>query len=442
MNAFGLYRLLDSCRRRLNLIIICCEMVKYIGFFAVGAGVFGVVLRLLGYHWVNGLFWGTFVLLGAIVGLLLGTLHRTDRFETARWLDWRFKTQGAFSAALDCLELKTDHPFASLLLFRAERLVKEVQKIPWPTRYLKQWTGIALGLLLASGLFMQMGLANQKDVRLVKAPVNTGKTAPQNNPLKQETVQPGLPSQQVAKTFAPNNPKMAKKIEQALQSGDSALLQRLLNEAQQEMDGSKGRIKPGEVDPAQINPNLKGFMLPSSQSSDSKQKNPQVNAGHSTKGQGSNRQYGAQTDEKPRSGGRKKDPKGDKEPDMDGDKERRSSGDNDRTNQRTPNNSGNQGQQQPGKGDGERSKHSDQLPPNFGGKKVVLNQQKEGELFEYVLPGKDATVPLSEIVTDAQLSAEAAMERLGIPGEYSDFVRYYFLELSQSVGSKGQEGEE
>lgn len=66
-----------------------------------------------------------------------------------------------------------------------------------------------------------------------------------------------------------------------------------------------------------------------------------------------------------------------------------------------------------------------------GREETIISKNKDSQILEYVLPGKDARIPLAQIVPDAERTAEAAIHRQGIPFEYEDFIRNYFLLLTQ-----------
>jgi hypothetical protein len=60
-----------------------------------------------------------------------------------------------------------------------------------------------------------------------------------------------------------------------------------------------------------------------------------------------------------------------------------------------------------------------------------VEPSKDAPFFELVLPGQEASAPISGLVADSRRSAEAALSREGLPLEYEDFVRSYFLSLSK-----------
>ena len=74
-----------------------------------------------------------------------------------------------------------------------------------------------------------------------------------------------------------------------------------------------------------------------------------------------------------------------------------------------------------------------------GPQQLIISHPKQGGMLELVLPGKNVTVPLSEAIPDWRRAVEAALAREGVPGEYQDFVRSYFLELSQETMGNGPE---
>ena len=63
--------------------------------------------------------------------------------------------------------------------------------------------------------------------------------------------------------------------------------------------------------------------------------------------------------------------------------------------------------------------------------KALLETTKSASFFELPLPGRDSSAALSRLIPDSRKSAESAMARRGVPLEYEDFVRSYFMALSK-----------
>jgi hypothetical protein len=65
-----------------------------------------------------------------------------------------------------------------------------------------------------------------------------------------------------------------------------------------------------------------------------------------------------------------------------------------------------------------------------GAQTYLVQRNRDGTL-EFVMPGKDARVPLAAVLPGSQQAAEQALAKEGVPMEYEDFVRWYFQQLSQ-----------
>jgi hypothetical protein len=72
-----------------------------------------------------------------------------------------------------------------------------------------------------------------------------------------------------------------------------------------------------------------------------------------------------------------------------------------------------------------------EIEPLEGSGEMTIAASKDPGFFELVLPGSDAARPVSELAPSSRKSAEAAMSREGLPLDYEDFVRSYYLQLSK-----------
>jgi hypothetical protein len=73
------------------------------------------------------------------------------------------------------------------------------------------------------------------------------------------------------------------------------------------------------------------------------------------------------------------------------------------------------------------------IEPSKSEKKATLELKDDSSFFELVLPGENASIPLSSLLPSSKRAAESAMSREGIPYEYLDFVRSYFMALTKGA---------
>jgi hypothetical protein len=71
------------------------------------------------------------------------------------------------------------------------------------------------------------------------------------------------------------------------------------------------------------------------------------------------------------------------------------------------------------------------IKSSVGSGTISIAADKTPSYFELVLPGSDTTSPTSSFASTSRKSAEAAMSREALPLEYENFIRSYFMTLSQ-----------
>jgi hypothetical protein len=89
---------------------------------------------------------------------------------------------------------------------------------------------------------------------------------------------------------------------------------------------------------------------------------------------------------------------------------------------------------QAGKGESNVGKRWGNLDGQTSSQTALITSKKNSPMLEYVMPKKGARVPLAEAAPQAGRSAESAMVRESLPGEYESFVRSYFLRLTKAAG--------
>lgn len=436
MKTVEMHRLLEREKRKLNRAIVMSDILRGVAFSGTGTGVILLVIRLFGFHIPFMIqIWGLITLGGAAVGFAIGWRHRLSLRDTACWLDRRLKTDEALSAAFACFDHEIPGPFDAAIIERAERLSSQVPHVKWPFRYLKRWVSLSVESLVLGAILVQISLYLQSPKRVVMLP----EAAQAKIHRPSETMPSEKPNitkpQDVAKQLAPKDPKLKQQMEEALRSGNTALLQHLLQTAELQRAGRS--LSETEASEQGGKQQFTGFNMPSNKSSG---KNEKVNSGNSSNRKNEKRQFGAEKGKQQIKKFRENN-KGKKSSEMTNNQKKK-------TSQDRPMDKSNSDQPQQGRDPADRdpknhNRYWGELNGDGSGQRIVLKHTKDGPMYEYVLPGKQARVPLSRVVQDSKRAVEVSLDRQGVPGEYQEFVQSYFLTLAREAGgaspNKGKE---
>ncbi len=433
-----IYAFVARGRRRLNLIITAAAMARALVWAAGGAGIIVLLGRRLGCFGGTLLPWAVLTCLGGLIGLGMGWRQRLDRAGAARWLDRRLGLDEAISAALFCLERGCTGSLDDGVVARAAAASTGKASIRWPMRYLAHWSLLAVGLLILTGVIV--------------ASWRPGKAASANNPLLRPTarqsaealagaIPPAVQSPgEAARLLFAQDPDLARQAEQALQAGDTEMLQRLLNAADRKMQEridqaatpaerrllQQERQRQREMGNALI----KGESGPTAGKEDNQ-----------TSGKGAGQRPDmTRTAARPGAATNPGAPHpGEEEQDPDRRRQdfRRDPGITGSSANRGPGGSiptgGISGKGlQAGRGAGQSRSQWGEIAGKSGRQQAVIGRNQQ-QTLEYVLPGKNARIPLSLAVSEARRAAEGAFARASVPLEYLASVRAYFLALSKAT---------
>ena len=70
-----------------------------------------------------------------------------------------------------------------------------------------------------------------------------------------------------------------------------------------------------------------------------------------------------------------------------------------------------------------------------------FDQCKDSPEFEFLMPDKKTKASLKDVIPDSRKSAESAITRKGVPVEYEDFVKSYFISLLDEMKKNTNKGE-
>ena len=273
---------------------------------------------------------------------------------------------------------------------------------------------------------------------------------PQNN-KKSVTLSPQT-QKNIAGMIFPKNSKMAAMFQKALQTGDIETIEKLLAGVKGELEKDISKASTPEeraiIEQKQQQQNFLTKMIYSAYDDKGGEKSGKTE----NQGNGSEEKPGDKNlDEK---GSQKSGPlnkTGQKDDSQNpGENQSQQEGGNS-TGKEEPDQSGTDTGGRPGGGDyGEGLKAGTGTGNNKPGFKDEKDNTKRGKLMlgkregspvmEYINPGNGSAIPLSKILPDAKKSAETAMSRDDIPGEYEDFVGSYFMELTKEMSDTSKEG--
>jgi predicted Rdx family selenoprotein len=446
MNATPVFKILAYVRNRLNLILMLAHILKVTKWTIIVAGI-----TIIFGHWCGvqtGGFWGWAILLiaGMSAGLISGLRQRLDLVETAHWLDQELQDHEAFSAALVCLERGCQGIFDQTMVERAALIADSKRIFHFPYRNIRRQlircmaafsimvVTMSFGFQISP--FRGTGLAtvrNQSKIDPVRnnSISNTGKRI---LPHVMGDAQARIDARALAKSLFPQDTNLANMVEKALNRGDLESVKSL-------MKHSAVSFEEQVTQNANLTPDQK--LKITEKHTEAMRALSQYRPGQSEKGMPNENK-----DSVP--GNRKKDGKSNpssrktqKEPNPDPSlgtpnisyddvqariksKKAQSLFTMNPPNGKFDNTSGN-------KTDQKKMLQSNLDKKGSNGKKAMIAKSKNGNILEFVIPGKNSTIPVTQMISEEKRQREAAMERKGIPGEYQDFMRFYFSELSQKL---------
>jgi hypothetical protein len=417
----SLPRFLAFHRFRLNLILVTAKLLTW--FTGTGM-VFGVIFLMV--HWLSRIpvgvvNWLMLSLCGGLIGMAIGRRKRLDNYAAAGWLDEHLKTGELLSAALVCLNRDCSGCFDHQILESAATFVDKSYRIRWPVRYLLKRTAMAVMIVSCVTLGLNYWFPfsrNSKGSFLNSTGVKEAveKLSSQDRQLVVES------PRTLSKMLFPEDERMAILAERAFREGNLAVLQNLLKDAELNME----RLMAEAANPDEQR-RLKNEIEQRKQLMDT---------------------LIAQSQQEKQNFPQPKNGEGEIPPEEEGfERENEQTGKDGSLAQSFNSGQGDRNQMKEG-----AQNHSNSLPAGgnkagaghhpkqgkwgevaarTGREETIISKNKDSQTLEYVLPGKDARIPLSQVVPDAERSAEAAIHRQGIPFEYEDFIRNYFLLLAK-----------
>jgi hypothetical protein len=441
------FRLLAHGQTRLNQILILTWAVKALCWTGITTGVIILFVRLIGWPGVNLYIWSLFNLAGGLVGLIIGWTKRLNQNETAYWLDEYLHDEEALSAALFCLQRDCSGLPDPAIIERADLIAGQKTKIHWPLHHLTKRISITAMILICIGLIIGSWLPKfHIVVRNTANPYLLKKgTAPKKSPQKvdQDTTQS---AQEIAKLLFPQDEKMARQVEKALREGDVSTVESLLKLANMNLEKIIAKSSsPAEKKRFQDEQQMAQTMLNQLSNDNNNSEQNNQSGGNNSQAEDNQQNF---SNEQNQNDQKKGNGKGKPSPNQ-VDKSKYASGST--TPEEMEDSSRGLSKQQglgkgktptgtlAGKGEGTTNGKWNNLTARSDQKKAIIQQSKDNQMLEFILEGKTIRVPISQMLPASDRAVEAALAKENMPIEYEDFIRSYFLQLTQQLGNGSKE---
>lgn len=442
---------LRRVRRRLNRVIILHRAFAWTVPGALGAGLLVASLRTIGLESVGFPLWVVLISASAALGAVSSRRSLLDERGAARWLDARLGDHELVSAAQTCARRHASGRFDQEILERASRLAPSAASLRPPLRELAKRAGMA-AVALGLGAYAIL-LSAPIDFSLSRrtAALSGKRGEAMSEAAAAAITEGGQAASDFAASLFPDDKRMANLAERALREGRIDDLRDLVKIAGLELDTELAR-KLSEIERRKLTRERERMsqaaasiaMVQSQRRSQGSASGKGGGGGRdSSSGTGGSQETdrsrgGDQTGGEDRSGGQ-------------GDLSQGSEGGPSDRQPQTPGpgkgggKPGEQGQKSAaadskgeagrggtdyGLGTGKTAARSDLEGGKEGGE-AVIEKPRDASFFELVLPGEKAAKPIREIAPSSRKSAESAMSREILPLEYEDFVKSYFMALSQ-----------
>lgn len=443
--AENLLRLLKAKKAELNLVIALHRALAYAAPVSLAAGLVLAALRALGVGGRLFALWALLTAAGAASGVIAARRSRMDEAQTARWLDSRLGDEESLAAALACVRRERPGRFDSAILEKAELIIPEAAAIRPPRRPMLRRSAVAVASLAigAYAVFLASYAQGASAVAAMKAQSSAAEAeSSSSSGLAQAMGEDGKAAADFAASLFPDDKRMATLVERALREGRFDDLGELLKAAGLELDSKLSR-SVSEMERKKLTRQRDSIAAASSALSMESQGSRSPGKGRNGGREKEEEDSGSAGEDSPTPDSRGGGPQGGEG--MPGGPSDRSlrgqggsssadsgggmEGDGGSEGPGRGSKSGN-GSLGAGQGSGDEGDWGE-IVPLAGKEKAMIPPSPDASFFELVLPGSEASAPLAKLAPSSRKSAEAAMAREELPLEYEDFVKSYFITLSQ-----------
>jgi hypothetical protein len=448
----GLKETLGRSATRLNATIVAHRALRAAIVASLATGLGLAALRAMGVHLPYFALWLGISAAAAAIGAIAARSSLMDAAGAARWLDLRMKSEGLLSAALSCVERGSSGRFDGLVVEAAAALLPKAEEERPPMRpiALRAACLAACAALGAYALFLSgySQAASGETASRGEAESASGSAQDSGASLLASALEGGsAEAASFASSLFPEDRRMATLAERALREGRIDDLRELMSSAGREVDSKLSRPL-SEIERKKltrekdrigaVSEALTATQL--AQSSGGAQRGDESGAAN----EGRRSQQGGSPD-------RAAPPRSDRGTLGGGEGGAANRGENS-----TPDEAGggsggedsgaagamgaeggadgkaDRGGKGYGTGLGSAGDWG-KITPESGKAKAELAESPNASFFELVLPDSGAKSALGELAPAAARSAESAIAREELPLDHEDFVKSYFMTLSESA---------
>jgi hypothetical protein len=424
-----------GARSRLNRAIVAHRALAWAAPSAAAAAIAAAVLRLAGLEAAGLVLWACVAAAGTAIGAARGLSSRMGSADAARWLDERLGGDELLSAALVCIARGRSGRFDDEVIAAAAALAPLAAAIKVPARPAARKAALAAAAVAASVLALVLArpldasLAASGEAGRGRAAVSRGSSGR----ASASELETRAAASALAASLFPDDKRMATLARRALREGRLDDFRDILRGADLDLSSRIDRAV-SELEKKKLTRDrdlLRDAMSSLAQAAEAPESRPEQDEG----ALGARAEGGGTDGPSGPEGG-----PGDGAGTGSGDRSGRGAAEEGEGGGRGgapgDGNSGGEGGGSGGAGWGEGSGSQVRRAPveaSSGGGSVTLDLADDSSFFELVLPGESAAAPLASALPESRRSAESAMAREGMPLEYRDFVRSYFMALSKGA---------
>lgn len=416
---------IKNSRLKLNAIIIFSWFLKITFISSLISGFIIFIFRFFRLFNMNIYNWIILAITGGFVGIIIGWSRRINIISASKWIDDYLKKNDILTAALICTQRKNSNIFDKLIIEKAGKILEKKIKIKWPLKDIFK----RLMFAAASSLFFIYILGFWKPAydRRQFTDLNSKTDIDSENREDEENnkdwhFDKEQTPEDLTRLLFPENQELSELAEEAMARGDTQMLYELFDKEISKLDEMIKKAKTQEeIDEIRKKQEQQKEAMQLIKNNENKEKENesenQENEGESMLSNNENSESENQSEENNRQNDQEEDDKS-KEAGIDSTEK----GDGSVS-----------GNQQSDTGVSDQKKRRDNIGGENTKEKLLLTQKKDSLEFEFLLPEKDSRIPLKDVIINSRRSAESAVIRKGVPIEYEDFVRSYFMSLLQEM---------
>ena len=426
-------------RRSLNALIVAAGALAWAAPSSLAGGAAALALRAAG---IDGgaLVWAAALAAGTAIGAARGFSRRMDDYSAAYWLDDRMRDGELLAAALACIFRGMSGRFDADIVERAGAYARRASKVGLPLRNIARKAALAAAACAASVAFISLGSPMAGAAAAATGPAaRSEEEAGGGEPAFGEEA--GSDPSSFARELFPDDKRLATLAERALREGRTKDFAELLKKAgielEEDSDRAVGEMARRNLADRGEAPERGGGGASNRSGAGGRRLaaggRPELADGAEGDG-GGGEAGGGEDGDGPSGSGRGEEPGeglpypgGGEDGPGSGGRGGRGAGDEEADGVL-------RGGDGWGTGEG-AAREWGRIDPSAGGGDAIIPQSEDAPFLEIVLPGRDPDGSPSAVSPAAGRSSGSAAGRARLPYEYEEYLRSYFLALSE--GDRG-----